>query len=128
MQKLVNIQLFGQIRDQSSIAQFIVAERGQNNHFLPRHAGDWWLQYGRPTEQIVPPPITTPSVIIQCWEDIRRGDFHEAHAPAPPSPDSLSLLSLSIDDLHVAFRMGEQLMQEAAMEAISTLKYLKEVN
>ncbi|KAJ3537075.1 hypothetical protein NMY22_g5754 [Coprinellus aureogranulatus] len=131
LQKLANLQSLGQLRNITAVAELVASERQSrsNNVFVVDYECEWWTQYFDGTLSTVEEgPALTPELLYECWEK-QRDSFLPSHpSEQEPYVDFLDLLPLSRDELNSACRTTEQLIQETAMESITTLEYLRQVD
>ena len=118
IRKLVNLHSFGQLEDVTAIADVVADDPDYDYDLLPKYEACWWSPFpnGAKLEPVV------PEVLFECWN--RQGTALKPRKNKQ-TPDYLDLLPLSRQDLHSAFRTSEQLVQEASMESIETLKHIR---
>ncbi|KAJ3547374.1 hypothetical protein NMY22_g1671 [Coprinellus aureogranulatus] len=127
LQKLANIQSLGQLWSITAMSELLASEEEDMSTTIDTYECDWWSIHAQNPGPLKAGPPVTPELLFECWRKQK-----DLLAPAPrirePTIDFLDLLPLSRDELNLAFRTAEQLMQETAMETITTLEYLRQVD
>lgn len=121
IRRLANLRSFDQLRDITSISDIVSDPSTSEDPMLLHYESDWWSRFpeGSTTEVAV-----TPQVIFEGWVK-QKSMLPAIDHPSMQVKDTLDLLPLSRQDLHSAYRTAEQLLQEAAMESITTLQHIK---